>query len=163
MFDIQFLKSKGCEIDKDLFYKLYNYWEKIHGKNKRSDLNMNSSEFFNNAINTPHDYFHTILNETPIYTKILKDNEEVDVSEEKFDILSFEDKCDLVREEVMVMAYERYNKSLDFVSAYSKMMKKFITNHAPMWEAIFIIENYITLHRPKYNYFSKISEHLNKN
>lgn len=162
MFDIQFLKSKGCKLDRNLFDNLYKYWNEFHGKNNRSDLDQTADSFFNNALSTPHDYYHTILKEVPTYTKVLKDGAEVDVCQDKFNNLSFEEKCDLVREEVMVMAYERYNKSLSYVSAYSKMLKKFIINHAPLWEAIFIVENYIPLHRPKFNYFEKISEHLER-
>lgn len=162
MFDIQFLKKKGCKLNKSLFNDLHKYWEETHGKNKRSDLDMTAESFFNNAINTPHDYYHTILKEIPTYTKVLKDNAEVSVCEEKFNTLSFDEKCELVREEVMVMAYERYNKSLSYISAYSKMLKKFTLNHAPLWEAIFIVENYVPLHRPKFNYFEKINQHLNK-
>ncbi len=157
MFDIQFLKRKGCKLNMDVFYKLYDFWNITHSKNHRSDLNMSAEEFFDNALKTPHDYYHTLLNDTPTYTKVLKDGAEVDVSEKKFNNLSFEDKCNLVREEVMVMAYERY-KNHNFMAAYSIMLKKFILNHAPIWEAIFIIENYVTLHRPKFDYFKKIDD-----
>ena len=73
MFDIQFLKKNGAKLDIDLFNKLYSFWESEHGKNRRSDLNKTSIKFFDNAINTPHDYYHTIMNENPIYTKILKE------------------------------------------------------------------------------------------
>lgn len=160
MFDVQFLKKKGCYINMKLFQELYEMWNTIHGKNKRSDLEMSADDFFNNALQTPHDYYHTILNPTPIYTKILKDGKEVEVCQNKFNNLTFEDKCDLVREEVYVMAFERY-KQLDYRVAYSKMLRKFILGHAPIWEALFIIENYITLHKPNINYF-KILENGNK-
>ncbi len=161
MFDIQFLKEKGCKLDMDLFKQLYGFWNTIHKPNKRSDLDMTSDDFFNNALTTkyPHDYIHTILNPTPTYTKILKDGKDVDVSEEKFNQLSFEEKCDLVREEVEVMSWERY-QDLSFRIAYSKMLKKFTIHHAPIWEAIFIIENYIELHKNKRNHFKLINEHL---
>jgi hypothetical protein len=162
MFDIQFLKKKGARLDKELFRKLYNFWNTNNGENKRSELDMSAEEFFNNALKTPHDYYHTLLNPIPVYIKILKDGAEVDVSEEKFNNLSFVEKCDLVREEVMVMAYERY-KSYNYLKAYSVMLKKFIIMHAPLWEAIFIIENFITLHKPLFNYFKTIDEKLNTN
>ncbi len=162
MFDIQFLNKKGCKIDKVLFQKLYNFWNLNNSVNRRSDLEMTSENFFNNALKTPHDYYHTILNSSPIYTKILKEGAEVDVCENKFNMLSFEDKYNLVREEVMVMAYERY-KELGYKRAYSKMLKKFIINHAPLWEAVFIIENFIILHTAQFNYFKTIDEYLTKN
>ena len=162
MFDIQFLKKKGCLLDRNLFERLYKFWNLQNSINNRSNLDMSAKDFFNNALKTPHDYYHTLLNPTPIYTKILKDGAEVDVSEEKFNKLTFEEKCDLVREEVMVMAYERY-KNVNYMSAYSKMLKKFIINHSPLWEGLFIIENFIILHKPLFNYFKTISDKINKN
>lgn len=162
MFDIQFLLSKGCKIQKDLFYSLYEFWESYHSKLVRSNLKMNANDFFNNAITCKydHDFLHTLINPIPVYTKILEDNEEVLVSEKKFNLLSFEEKCDLVREEVMIMSWERYY-TLNYKSAYLKMLKKFIMSHAPLWEALFIIENYVILHKPQYNYFKTIEQQIN--
>jgi len=164
MFDIQFLKKKGCVLNKELFYQLYEFFNEYHGKNKRSDLKMSADKFFDNAVKCEyeHDYLHILLNPTPTFTKILKDGEEVDVDEEKFNLLSHKEKCNLVEEEVMVMAWERY-KHLDFRVAYTRMLKKFIISHAPIWEALFIIENYIELHKPKFNYFKIIENGLTKN
>jgi hypothetical protein len=159
MFDIQFLKGKGCVLNKDLFYRLYDYWNEVHGKNKRSDLKMSAEDFFDNAVKCEysHDHLHTILNPIPTYTKVLIG--EVEVGEEKFNELSFEEKCSLVTEEVMIMAWERYPE-LDYRIAYSRMLKKFIISHAPLWEAIFIIENYIVLHKPNFNFFKQIENGL---
>jgi len=161
MYDIQFLKKKGCFLVTDLFYKLYDYWNTVHAKNKRSDLKMSSEDFFDNAVKCPHshDYLHTLINPIPTYTKVLIG--EVEVCESKFNQLSHEDKCSLVTEEVMVMAYERYSNK-DYRIAYSKMLKKFIISHAPLWEAVFIIENYIELHKPKFNYLKTIENGLLK-
>lgn len=159
MFDIQFLLKKGCQLDLDMFYKLYNHWNLYHGKNKRSDLEMSAEDFFNNALENgdKHDHLHTLLTPIPTYTKVLKDGAEVEVCENKFKKLSHEEKCNLVTEEVMVMAYERYRK-LPYRHAYSKMLKKFILNHAPIWEALFIIENFVELHKPKFNYYKTIEQ-----
>lgn len=161
MFDVQFLKSKGCKLDLPLFYELYAFFNKMHGNNKRSDLKMSAADFFDNAVKCEHDhdYLHTILNSVPTYTKILKDGAEVEVDEEKFNALAIEDKFKLVQEEVMVMAWERYSDH-DYRSAYTFMLKKFIINHAPMWEALFIIDNYVELMRPPFNYYKKISNEL---
>jgi len=159
MFDVQFLKKKGCVLDKELFYKFYEFFNEFHGKNKRSDLKMSAEDFFDNSLECDyyHDDLHLLLNPVPTYTKVLIG--EVEVGEEKFKELSFEDKCDLAREEVMVMAWERYADK-NYRVAYSRMLKKFIISHAPLWEAIFIIENYITLHKPNFNYFKKINDGL---
>ena len=130
-------------------------------KDVRSDLEMTADQFFNNAMKNSglHDTIHTFLNPIPTYTMVLKDGAEVEVDKDKFDALGLEDKWALVREEVEVMAWERYRKD-DFRIAYSKMLKKFILNHAPLWEAVFIIENFVTLHRPNRNYYQLIEEGL---
>ncbi len=132
MWDIQFMKEKGCRLILHLFYKLYNYWNKVHSNNKRSNLKMNSEEFFDNAITFPvgHDDLHEILikhsyfnQDKPTYTKILKDGAEIEVNEDKFNLLTEKEK-------------------LYYRSAFAKMLKKFIISHAPIWEAIWIIENH---------------------
>lgn len=161
MFDLQFLLKKGNKIDEELFWKLYDYWNEYHGKNKRSDLKMTKDEFFDNAVNydtNSHDETHLIINPIPIYTKILKDGCDVELDEEKYKALSHEDKMDLVREEVMVMAEERF-KHLNFRFAYSKMLTKFIISHAPKFTLIDILTNYIELHRAPFNFIEKINKH----
>jgi hypothetical protein len=32
LYDIQWLKEQGCKFDRKLFYKLFEYWENLHGK-----------------------------------------------------------------------------------------------------------------------------------
>lgn len=167
MFDCQFLIKKGHRIEKDLFYKLYDFWNEFHGKNKRSDLKMSSTDFFDNAINFPveHDILHEMLithpyfesQEKPIYTKILKG--EVEVCEEKFNKLSFKEKKNLVLEEVMCMATER-NFHKDYRFRYGRMLKKFIISHCPLFESIFIIENYLYLYKPEFNYLEYLEQKI---
>lgn len=161
MWDVQFLLKKGAKVIKPLFYDLYKQWNEVHSKNKRSDLKMTALDFFDNALKCeyPHDNLHTLLKEVPTYNLVLCDNQEVEVCEDKFNELSFEDKCSLVEEEVMVMAWERW-PTLRYKQSYYRMLKKFIISHAPLWEALFIIENYIVLSTPSYNFKQKIEESL---
>ena len=163
MFDIQFLLRKGNKLDFSLFHKLYEFWPSIHSTNKRSDLKMTADKFFDNALKTyDHDFLHTLLNAVPTYTKVLKDGSEVEPDEEKFEALSHSDKLALVREEVYVMAFERIGDR-DYREAYGWMLKKFIISHAPIWEAIWIIENYIELHKPLINYQKLLQDELSRN
>jgi hypothetical protein len=163
MFDIVFLKEHGAKLIKPLFEDLYEYWNTIHSKNNRSVLDMVGEEFFNNALTKyDHDVLHTFINPNPLYFKVLKEGAEVDVSEEKFNLLSFEDKLELAREEVYVMAYERLFDR-DYRVAFNWMLKKFIMNHAPMWFAIFIIENYRIMQKCNINYVEKIETHMKYN
>lgn len=59
----------------------------------------------------------------------------------KFNQLTEKEKFNLVTEEVMVMALERYG-NLYYKKAFNRMLKKFIISHAPIWEAIWIVQNH---------------------
>lgn len=161
MFHVQFLMKKGVGYDKQLFYKLYDFWKGYHPRVRRSDLKMSAKDFFNNAINydIDHDYIHTLINPEPIYKKTLKDGAEVETDEDKFYDLSYEDKLGIVREEVMVMAWERFRKA-GYRRAYELMLKKFIIGHAPLYMALFIMENYVTLLKPEYDFIKLIDNKL---
>lgn len=162
MWDIQFLLNKGCIIKMNLFYELYEFWNEYHGKNLRSDLDMDSEDFFDNAIKNkiPHDTVHTFLNPNPTYQKILQDGKDVLPSEEKFYKLKEEEKYNLVVEEVQVMSWERW-PNIKWYLSYSKMLKKFLMNHAPMYEAIWMIKNWKTLIKPPFNHIKLLNEKAN--
>ena len=150
MWDIQWLKEKGCKLIPELFEQLYQYWNKVHGKNKRSNLEMSGEDFFNNAIKFPieHDLLHELLiryeyfenQEKPTYNKILIG--EVDVCMDKFQKLTEKEKFNIVFEEICCMAIERYPKNMYYKAQYEKMLKKFIINHCKIEEAIWIVENH---------------------
>ena len=165
LWDLVWLQKQGCILNERLFNKLYSHWETVHGPNKRSDLQMSGEDFFDNAVSFPldHDHMHELLirhpyfkgQERPMYTKILKDGAEVDVCEERFKLLTHKERCNLVIEEVCNMAMERYSH-MDYRVAYDRMLKKFILNHAPIWEARFILENYVELHKAPFNYIKHL-------
>ena len=159
--DIVFLKQKGCVLDYQLFLTLYNFWDEYFPKIKRSNLQMSAADFFNNNVKCEHnhDFLHTLINEYPTFNKVLIG--EVEVSEEKFNLLTFEEKCNLVYEEVYVMAAERFQGE-HYLLRYMLMLKQFIMKHAPLWEAVFIMENYHILHKPQYDYLSAINTKLKK-
>lgn len=163
MWDVQFLLKKGCQYDYNLLLELYDYWKDFHPRHRRSNLNMTKDEFFTNAINYDeheHDHLHTLINPEPTYQKILVDGKDVEISEDKFNGLSLNEKLDVVREEVYVMAYERY-KNKHYLIAYSKMLKKFIMQHAPIWMFPFVVENYLKINRAEINFINLIKNQLN--
>lgn len=165
MFDLQFLLGKGNTIHMPLFLELYKFWNSYHSKNKRSDLKMSKDDFFSNSVNydtEEHDETHKILNLIPVYTLVLAEGKDVELDESKFHDLTFEQKENFVREEVMVMAYERYS-AMNYKVAYSRMLKKFIINHAPLFALEFILTNFALLHKPKFNFIKTINDGLHKN
>lgn len=155
-------------FDKSLFDDLYEFWTHEHGPNKRSDLDMSSSDFFNNKIEFPieHDELHELLikhdffidQKEPMYKKVLEPGHDVLVSEERFNKLTLNEKLNLVREEVMVMAMER-NYHHHYIVNYNIMLKRFFRNHAPLWEALFILQNYRSLKCP-FNYKKHLEEYV---
>lgn len=159
LYDIQFLKDKGCKVIDNLFYDLYEFWNEYHGKNKRSNLEMSAENFFDNAIKFPvkHDDLHDILiqhsyfknQDKPTYNKILIG--EVDVCMDKFAELSIEDKINVVQEEVMIMAAERCG-NMNYRLAYDIMLKKFIQNHCKIEEGVWILDNFKLVRKPSFNY-----------
>lgn len=162
-WDATWLREKGCRMNYPLFWELFAFFNKMHGENKRSDLKMSSADFFDNALKCEydHDWLHTLLNPSPTFNKVLKDGEEVEVSEDKFQLLTEQEKEALVREEVYVMAFERW-PNINFRMAYGRMLKKFIVSHAPIWEAIWILENYKKLCRAEYNFIKHLNEKINE-
>lgn len=172
MWDINFLKEKGCKFIPELFYKLFDYWETIHGKRISSDLNMSAEDFFNNAL--PKEYSHDSLHEVliqhpyfngqllPTYTKVLKDGAEVDVDENKFNLLTEKEKFNLTFEEVAVMSWEkgRYPEDMYWKRKYSRMLKKFILSHCCVWQGIWIIQNYKELLNPPFNFDQHLKQQL---
>ena len=90
-----------------------------------------------------------------MYTKLLKEGCEVELDPSKWDLLTFEERCDVVFEETAVMSYERY-KGLDYRIGYKRQLKDNILKHFPVYIAVFAIENYPSLERPKYDYITKI-------
>lgn len=165
LYDVQFLLSKGCQYDLDLIIELGSFWDSFLPKIRRSRLETNKEDFFTNSVNVDteqHDYLHTLLNPVPMYTRLLKEDCEVELDENKWYNLSTEEKYDVVFEETAVMAFERY-KTIDYRVAYKRQLKDNIIKHFPFYIAIFSIENYKNLEKPKYNFKTKIENELQIN
>ncbi len=162
MFDIQFLLKKGCTYDLNTIPLFRKYFEIILPKIRRSVLAQSKEDFFDNAVNEDideHDYLHTLINPVPMYTLLLKEGSEVELDENKWNSMSYEEKCDVVREETYVMSFERY-KDIDYRAAYKRQLKDNIIKHFPFYIALFAIENYIKLERPTIDYRNLINSKL---
>ena len=162
MFDLQFLLYKGHSWDLNIVRELREYWHEVLPKVRRSKLEQSKEEFFTNNVNmdtNEHDYLHTLIAEIPAYTKILKDNCEVELDENKWNALSFEEKCDVVFEEAAVMQIERY-RGINCRIAYKRQLKDCIIKHYPSYVAFFAIENYPLLERYNVELLKKFSNEV---
>jgi hypothetical protein len=156
MWDVQFLLDKGITYDPKLCKKLYNFWQGMHRKRKIA-FKKTKKDFFRNMINydkEEHDYIHTLINPKPLYLDILKG--EVQIDPDKFNKLSYENKFDLFKEEIYVMAYERY-RHLSFKKAQHRMVKHYITNNAPFNGGMFVINNYKNYIRLNFDFIKHIN------
>lgn len=159
MWDIQFLLKKGCALNIPYIKEQLEFWKIYLPKVHRSDLTMTKEEFFNNAVNDnteEHDNLHLKLVDYPAYKKLLKEDSEVELDENKWTNLSFKEKCDVVYEETAVMAFERYSPKLYYKASFNKQLKDNIIKHFPFYIAVFAIENYIELSNPQQNYLLKL-------
>lgn len=162
LFDVQFLLSKNCTYNIDLIIELRSFWDSFLPKIRRSNLEMNKEDFFKNKVNETtdqHDYLHTLLADIPAYTLLLKEGCEVELDEKKWHNLSFDKKHDVIFEETSVMAFERY-KTIDYRVAYNRQLKDNIIKHFPFYIAVWTIENYPKIEKPKFNFKTKIEKKL---
>lgn len=147
--DIITLERAGAKLLPELYIRLVDYWKTVHGNKEFLNLNRSKAEFFNDYVEKKydHDLLHKIvaINNVPVYTKCLKDNQEVLIDKEKFFKLPKLQQLRMFREEIYVIALERFLIPTDFkinkYLAYNLALKKTITNLTKNWATEFILEN----------------------
>lgn len=120
-------------------------WEERYGR-KNVSLQATADEFFNSHVTRvyDHDSIHASIAyyDKPLFNAILKDNEEVAVSRDKFESLPLDDKFKLVREEIYATALERVLIPNDYKAsprqAYHWALKKTLTSFSKGWFPLFI-------------------------
>ncbi len=168
MADIMFLKKKGCALEYDLYDHLYSVWEQHYGK-KKVNLNADPKDFFNGNVFRlyDHDSIHRSVAyyDRPLFESVLKDGHSVAVDTHKFNMLDFQDKLRLVREEAYATALERQLIPNDYLGsptgAYAWAIRKIITSFWKGDWALWVVEHFDELLRPDVDY---VGRHLaNKN
>jgi hypothetical protein len=153
MLDIEFLGSKGCVLNRALYSELFSVWEEIHGK-KKVNLNMGLDSFFNKHVKRKyvHDDLHKLVAfyEEPLYTRFAKNENTAMSCEIKWNALSYSDQCKAALEEIIVIAIERYNLTLessfvDALKAINGAYFKLVTSMTTGWFALFLILNHLEL------------------
>ena len=138
-----------CELNKPLYEKLKIHWKKEHKNKDFLSLYKKKDEFFDDFVPKKHD--HDWLHEQvaypnePIYKRCLKDGQDVLIDKNKFLKLSFEDQVRMFREEINVIAFERWllnpKVNIQYQEAYSRSLHKTITALTKGWASEFICEN----------------------
>lgn len=161
--DILWLKSKGCQLIPELYHELKKQWEIEHGDKSFLSLAQNKGEFFTDMVvyKYDHDHLHELVAypNKPMYTKCLKDGYEVLTDWDKFCNMTLEDSVRMIREEITVIAIERWlindhwKGKIDWYKAYMYSLRKTLTRLMKGEFADFIVFNIDKLVVPDYSYF----------
>lgn len=150
--DYLVLKMKyGYKVNEPLYSALKEHWKVVHGTKTHLSLYRTKDEFFDDYVEKQHDhdYLHELVAfpDVPVYTKVLKDGQEVLVDRNKFLELNHETQVKMFREEMNVIALERWvlnpatKGKIEFREAYSRSVKKTATALTKGWASEFICEH----------------------
>jgi hypothetical protein len=166
MYDILTLQGAGANLDMELHKLLYPVWVERHGT-KKMNLAQAAGMFFADAVTRiyDHDSIHESVayGDRPLYERILKDGETVDIDPDKlWNGMTFEEQVLLFREEIAATALERWmiptNYRFSPGLAYKLALKKTVTSLTKGRSARFIVTNfrqfmlphdYMAIHRAK--------------
>ena len=157
--DYLVFKKHGAQINQELYIALQEYWKEVHGNKNFLSLYKTKDKFFDDYVvkEQEHDHLHELVSypNNPIYTLCLKDGEDVAIDYKKFLSLTFEQRVRMFREEVNVIATERWliptkdSGKITFREAYSKSLHKTVTALTKGWASQFMCENIEEFVRPK--------------
>lgn len=148
--DILFMKKMGAKIKPKLLVMLKQHWVKVHGNKEFLNLGRTSKDFFDDYVYKAydHDWLHEVIAypNPPAFKKCLKDGAEVDICNDKFLALSKAEKVQMLQEEILVIATERWltnphNDVTTYDRAYQLALQKTVTNLTKGIQSQFIVEN----------------------
>ena len=162
--DYLVIKQGGATINQELYVKLQEYWKEKHNNKPHLNLYRTKDAFFDDFVEKQHD--HDRLHELvafpnkPMYTTCLRDGQEVMIDRNKFLSLPFVSQVKMFREEVNVIAFERWvipsKGRISYLQAYHKAVHKTVTALTKGWACTFMCENIEEFLRPN----KKEVEHL---
>jgi hypothetical protein len=156
------------QIIRPLYDALVEHWKNVNGNKEKLDMYQTRSDFFNNAV--PYVYDHEWLHKIavhpnrPIYLSVHEDGQEVAISQEKFLKLSFEDQVGMFKEEIAVIAIERWMVNPEtrvkyhWIQAWNLALHKVMTALTKDWSTDFMVMNLKSFVRPDFKYFKNFYE-----
>lgn len=149
MYDISFLQRKGCQLNMELYHRLFKVWEQVHGK-KRVNMAKTMDTFFKDAVvrEYDHEWLHELVAfyDRPMHEVLRPDHGTAWCSEERFNALTRDDQARTALEEIMAVAIERSRLTLaDPTSkrrmAVSRAFFQLVTSMTTGWFARYLILN----------------------
>ena len=168
MFDVNYLKSKGCSFNREAYDLLFAVWEVQHGK-KRVNLNQPVEEFFTDAVVRIHDHedLHELVkfNARPMHEYIRPNHGTAFCSEKVFSSLTLGQQHQTVLEELLVTAIERsgltslHRDSQKTVAVYDAYLR-LCTSMTTGWFARFLILNRVEILSQRSVWITKLNTAL---
>ena len=169
--DMMYMKSKGCKIIPDLYRALSDHWQVKNGNKDFLSLNRSKDVFFNDHVEYvyDHDYLHELVAypDQPMYAKCLKEGKEVLIDKDKFFHMPFEDRVWMFKEEIAVIACERWlippkvSGKIRFSEAWGMSLRKTVTALTKGWASEFIVLNMEHFYKPDRELVSHLFKTLN--
>lgn len=168
------LKLKfGGKINQPLYEALKKFWKVKHGNKDFLKLYQDKTEFFNVAVVKyyDHDWLHEVVSspDQPVYKSVLKDGETVFTDRDKFMALPHDQKVKMLREEMTVIAFERWLIPLhkkrvvgrmSVHKAWSLSLRKTTTALTKGVYSEFICENLEHFIYPNFGIFERVKKEL---
>lgn len=162
--DVLKLQKLGYgKIIRPLYDALVEHWKNVNGNKEKLNMYQTRSDFFNNAVPYvyDHEWLHKIVSlpNEPIYLSVHEDGQEVAISEEKFLKLSFNNQLRMIKEEIAVIAIERWLVNPEcigkyhWIKAWEMSVHKVMTALTKDWTTDFMVKNLRSFIRPDFNYF----------
>lgn len=165
-------KKHGAKLNQKLYKLLQEYWKQEHGNKDFLNLYRTKTEFFDDAVEKKydHDWMHEMIAypNRPVYTTVLRDGQEVLVDKAKFDRLEFAEQVKMFREEMCVIACERWllnpaiKKAMPVSKAWAMSLRKTATALTKGWASRFICENLEYFVKPDFNEFRHLFNYVGK-
>lgn len=156
--DYLMFKKHGAQINQALYVALQQHWENVHGNKSFLSLYRTKDNFFDDYVEKEqeHDYLHELVAHPnkPMYIQCLQDGQEVMIDWDKFLAMPFEQQVKMFREEINVIAAERWliptkdSGKITFREAYSKSLHKTVTALTKGRASRFLCENIEEFIRP---------------
>ena len=156
--DYLVFKKHGAQINQALYVALQQHWESVHGNKSFLSLYRTKDNFFDDYVEKEqeHDYLHELVAypDKPVYSRCLQEGQEVMIDWDKFLAIPFEQQVKMFREEINVIATERWllptkdSGKITFREAYSKSLHKTVTALTKGKASRFLCENIEEFIRP---------------
>ena len=156
--DYLVFKKHGAQINQALYVALQQHWENVHGNKSFLSLYRTKDNFFDDYVEKEqeHDYLHELVAypDKPVYSRCLQEGQEVMIDWDKFLAIPFEQQVKMFREEINVIATERWllpikdSGKITFREAYSKSLHKTVTALTKGKASRFLCENIEEFIRP---------------